>query len=75
VKEGRLAQFTLFPKFDKAIGHVFFSFCRISMEESKRKAAADPSTPFGAQNAPNYAQDDSLLVERSFRAELIIAPR
>jgi hypothetical protein len=24
-----------------------------------RSAAADPSTPFGAKSAPNYAQDDS----------------
>ena len=23
---------------------------------------ADPSTPFGAKNAPNYAQDDSIFV-------------
>jgi hypothetical protein len=30
-----------------------------------RKATAGPSTPLGAKNAPNFAQDDKLLMYRS----------
>jgi hypothetical protein len=36
------------------------------MRDCKRKATAGPSIPFVANNAPNYAQDDSFVVLRNF---------
>ena len=34
--------------------------------KAEAKATAGPSTPFGAKNAPNYAQDDRFVVVLSF---------
>jgi hypothetical protein len=38
-----------------------FAHGRLSTSLRFAKATADPSTTFGAKNAPNFAQDDSLV--------------
>jgi hypothetical protein len=64
--KGWLIQFASFPKLDQFLGHIVFPSFRNLMWNSKRKVTAGRSTPFGAKNAPNSAQDDSVVMVRNY---------
>src|ERR1035438_1914104 len=63
--KGLFVQFALFPKLNQFLEHVLFPSYRDLMWNSCRKATAGPSTPFGAKNALNSAQDDRVVMMRN----------